>query len=76
MRKFILPLCAIALSTCAICMTACGDDESSCECIETDYDGYSATRTLDPKSYGATNCSDLEVKLKMASYGEYDYNCH
>ena len=69
----------IAITVCTVCMfavTSCKKDEAqSCTCTESDY-GYSNTRQLDPASYGATNCSDLEVKLRMASNGEFDYNCH
>ena len=56
---------------------ACGKDEESkkCTCTESG-DGYSATRELDPASYGATNCSDLEIKLRMQSGdSDYDYSC-
>lgn len=51
------------------------DDEKSCYCTETDYEGYSASQTVNPASFGAANCSDLVVKLRMASNGEFDYSC-
>jgi len=76
MKKKFYSLCVVALSVFAICLTACKDDEPSfCTCTETDYEGYTASKTLDPASFGATNCSDLEVKLRMQADGEFDYAC-
>ena len=69
----------IAVSTtCILTTTSCSDDDDiTCTCTESGY-GYSESRKLDPKSYGATNCSDLEIKLRMsAGYdSDFDYNCH
>jgi len=76
MKKKVFSLFAVALSAFAICLTACEDEESSCTCTETDYEGYNATKELNPESFGAKNCSDLAVKLKMQADGEFDYSCN
>lgn len=79
--NFFMMAMMIAVSTiCVFTMSSCSDDDDdnkTCTCTETGA-GYSASRQLDPKSYGVTNCSDLEVKLRIAaaSVNEYNYNCY
>lgn len=79
MKKQILAALLISISTACVFFTSCkDDDEKSCSCTEFDTEtGYSASQTLDPSSYGATNCSDLAVKLNMQMYNsEYYYSCN
>jgi hypothetical protein len=78
MKKRIFIVGLVALIGLSVFFISCKEEESKkCSCTETDYSGYSATRELDPASYGATNCSDLEVKLRMqaGSNSDYDYTC-
>ena len=52
---------------------------SSCRCEEYDAtDGYYyGSKVMDPASWGATNCSDLEVKLRtQALQSGYDEIFH
>jgi len=54
---------------------------SSCKCEEYDATDnyYYGSTTMDPESWGATNCNDLEIKLRMhalqSGYDEY-FKCH
>lgn len=77
MKKFSFIIAAMMVSMSTICVfTSCSEDDD-CTCKEVGQ-GYSSTRTLDPKSYGATNCSDLEIKLRMAAGydSDFDYYCN
>lgn len=77
MKKRLIFVSLAALVTLGAFLSSCDKDESaSCTCTETDYMGYSATQTLDPASFGATNCSDLTIKLRMQADGEFDYSCY
>lgn len=78
MKKRLIFIALLFFGTLSASLVSCDkDDESkSCTCTETDYQGYSATQTLDPASFGATNCSDLTIKLRMQSDGEFDYSCN
>lgn len=61
---------------CMFALSSCGNIDSSCMCTEYDPDSsYSASREVSPQSFGATNCSDLELKLKSASGFEFEYSC-
>ena len=84
MKKYIFIL-GLSLFSFSSFLISCSDDDDDdkttkmCTCIETDdYSDYSATRQLDPASYGATNCSDLAVKLRMAAGEDSDfwYDCY
>lgn len=77
MKKRIFLACAVTMACLTMFLISCNKEGDTCTCTETDYEGYSATRELDPASYGATNCSDLEIKLRMqaGSYSEFDYTC-
>lgn len=72
----------IAVSTVCVCtMSSCSDDDDDtkfCTCTESDPQaGYSASQQIDPKSFGATNCSDLQVKLRMSNGDpDMEYSCH
>ncbi len=58
-------------------LVSCSKDESNtCSCQESDFSGYNATRNVSPSSYGASNCADLELKLRQQSGGEFMYSCH
>lgn len=50
------------------------NDSSSCLCSNGEM-----SRTIDPSSYGASNCSDLELKLETAaaqtSGEDMEYSC-
>jgi hypothetical protein len=54
---------------------------SKCKCEEYDATDnyYYGSTIMDPESWGATNCSDLEIKLRMqalqSGYDEY-FKCH
>jgi len=77
MKKRLIFISLTGLCTLCAFLASCDKDEpSACSCTETDYMGYSATQTLDPASFGATNCSDLEIKLRMQADGEFDYSCN
>lgn len=81
MKKTFLILAVLAVSATAA-LTSCSEDEeikkTMCTCIEEDDYGYKEQSKLDPASFGATNCSDLAIKLRMA--GGYDsefyYSCY
>lgn len=77
MKKHFIAVIMITISTvCLFTVSSCSKDDE-CTCTESGM-GSSSSRQLDPKSYGATNCSDLEVKLRMqAGYdSDFDYSCH
>lgn len=66
----------VAIIICIISVFAIASCSKSCNCTEYDYyDRYSASRDIDPASYGARNCSDLELKLQE-TYTGYYYRCH
>jgi len=54
---------------------------SSCKCEEYDATDnyYYGSTVMDPESWGAKNCSDLEIKLRtealQSGYDEY-FKCH
>lgn len=75
MKKRILTVGVIAALALVSFLASCKKEES-CMCNETDYEGYNATRKIDPSSFGASNCADLQIKLKIQAGGEYDYNCY
>ena len=76
MKKRIITGMAVTLSAvCIFCAVSCEKENTMCTCTETDY-GYSATQQVDPSSFGAKNCSDLAVKLRMANGSNFDYNCY
>lgn len=60
-------------------LVSCDEDEDSKSCTCTE-EGYSGSRTIDPASYSAKNCSDLELKLAEASvqagYGRSYFHCN
>ncbi len=68
---------AVALLAFSSFLVSCSEDDepsTSCTCTESDGYGYSESQKLDPSSFGATNCSDLAIKLRMAN-GDFWYNC-
>ena len=82
MKKAFLILAVLAIST-TTALTSCSEDEeikkTMCTCTEEDdYGYYKEQMQLDPASFGATNCSDLAVKLRMsAGYdSEFYYSCY
>jgi hypothetical protein len=75
--KKILLVSAIAVFGLGAFLGSCSsDDDKACSCTESDGYGYNATRNVTPSSYGASNCADLELKLKKETNGEYYYSCH
>ncbi|MDR1592175.1 MAG: hypothetical protein LBS16_04745 [Prevotellaceae bacterium] len=75
--KFILVSLTAIIGLVVFLVSCSKDDEmKSCNCTEHDGYGYSATRVVAPASFGASNCSDLELKLKTASGGEFYYTCN
>lgn len=78
MKKRLIFITILSLGTLSASLVSCDkdDDSKSCTCTETDYSGYSATQTLDPASFGATNCSDLAIKLRMQADDDFDYSCN
>ena len=80
-KKFFL-VGVIALFSLGAFIVSCSkDDPVSKSCTCTEYaDGYAYnTRTLDPESWGAKNCSDLQLKLRAeALQSGYDetFDCH
>lgn len=72
---------ALSICTCAFgaFLVSCDkddDDSSVCTCVGCEtYSDKSYTGTVDPASFGATNCSDLAVKLNMNSDGDFYYEC-
>lgn len=59
-----------------IAFVSCNKDRT-CHCREYDSDNgqYVGTGTMNASSMGAANCSDLELKLKMQSGGDFYYIC-
>lgn len=81
MKKLLVMLSLVTLV--CIAFSSCddgGDSSKSCTCTEYDETGSSyGSKTIDPASWGATNCSDLEVKLrKDALQSGYNstFSCH
>jgi hypothetical protein len=66
MKKKIVLVGVIAAMGLGAFFVSCEKEEESksCSCSE---NGSSARRTIDPSSYGVSNCSDLELKLKVAA---------
>lgn len=67
-------------AVCVFCAVSCEKEDSSCVCTEYDEYGYSyGSTTINPGSYGAKTCSDLEKKLRgealKAGYDE-TFSCH
>lgn len=77
-RLFLATLISIcALGAFLVSCDKDDDDSASCTCVEYETDSNkSYTQALDPASFGATNCSDLAVKLNMNSDGDFYYECH
>lgn len=76
MKKRILFIAVVAVSVFVAFLTSCSKEDKMCSCTEESYyDSYRATQSLDPESFGATNCSDLAIKLNMSASGEYYYSC-
>lgn len=76
MKKYILIL-GLSLFSFSSFLISCSDDNDMCTCTESDYESnYTATKELDPSSFGATNCSDLAIKLRVATGEDFDYNCY
>jgi hypothetical protein len=75
MKKKFLIVGLVSVCCLGAFLVSCDKDEPSqkCTCTEQDGAGYSESQELDPASYGATNCSDLAVKLKMAAGVDSDY---
>ena len=70
MKKYIF-ISAVALFAFSSFLVSCSEEEETkmCTCIEYDYYyGDSYTKQLDPESFGAKNCSDLAIKLRMQQY--------
>ena len=78
MKKTFLTF-AVLLAVTAMFVTSCSeDDEESkkCVCTEYEYSGKGESETLDPASWGATNCKDLAIKLNMQMYdSDFYYEC-
>lgn len=76
MKKKIFVVIATTISAiCMFALSSCSNVDSSCLCTEYDPGYYSASREISPQSFGAKNCSDLELKLKAASGFEFEYSC-
>lgn len=76
MKKQYLLVSMIAVFSLGSFFVSCSDDDDdskSCTCTEVG-DGQSYSGTLDPASYGATNCTDLARILNMQS-DDYYYSC-
>ncbi len=67
--KFLL-VGIIALLGGAIFLVSC-DKESSCVCNSS----HGLTRTIDPSSFGAANCADLEIVLESQASDGLTYSC-
>ncbi len=81
MKKSILAFAVLAASF-PIFLTSCDkdDDDSGvmCTCIEEYDDGKNWEKNqavLDATSFGATNCYDLAIKLRLATQSDYYYDC-
>jgi hypothetical protein len=82
MKKKILLASVIATCCLGAFLMSCSKDEDnsskkkSCTCTESDGEGYSASREIDPASFGATSCADLELKLRVAAPDQdFSYSC-
>lgn len=66
--KFKLFTAFIALGFLTIfIISSCEKSNESCTCTETLDDGTQYKETIAPSSFGASNCSDLALKLRMES---------
>ena len=74
MKKFYL---LVSLSFCTLLVLPSCSKDSKCHCNEYDADNgrLVGSGTMNASSFGAANCSDLELKLKMASGGDFYYQC-
>lgn len=61
-KVIILTVALVCLSLFSQCTK-----NTSCRCREYDASDhyYFGSKTMDPESFGATNCSDLETKLRI-----------
>ncbi len=74
-RKKSLFVVAIAALSMSMFLTSCNGDGYMCTCKESHF-STAVWREYDPASYGAANCSDLEVKLTQSAHNNgYSYNC-
>jgi hypothetical protein len=70
MKKLILVAAIAVLALGAFLVSCDKDKDTSCNCIEIDEEGDRVgSKSLNPASYGAANCSDLETKLRTAALG-------
>jgi hypothetical protein len=77
-KKYIL-VCLVVLCGLTMFIASCSKDEESksCTCTESDGEGYSASKVIDPASFGASNCSDLALKIRIAEgSGDFSYSCN
>ncbi|MBQ2808074.1 MAG: hypothetical protein IJF06_03105 [Bacteroidaceae bacterium] len=81
MKKTFLTF-AVLLAATAMFVTSCSEDDEEeatskkCVCTEYEYSGKGESETLDPASWGATNCKDLAIKLNMQMYdSDFYYEC-
>jgi hypothetical protein len=66
-KVFLVGSMAAAIGFLVFCVSSCKEKEKTCTCYDNRYD----SRTIDLSSYGAANCSDLELKLKAELGGTY-----
>lgn len=70
--KFLL-VGTIAIFGMAAFLVSCdkGDSDSTCVCRSS----HGLTRTIDPASFGASNCSDLEIVMEAQASDGITYSC-
>lgn len=74
MKKFFV---FASLLCCALFVLPSCSKDSTCHCYEYDSDTgrLVGSGTMNASSLGAANCSDLELKLKMSTGGDFYYQC-
>lgn len=78
MKKYLIVsvISVLSLGSFIVSCSKDDDDKKKCTCTESDGYKYSATREIDPASFNATSCADLELKLRMTeNSGEFEYSC-
>ena len=62
---------AVALIGAVVFLSSCSKEDESCVCRSS----HGLTRTINPSSFGATNCSDLEIVIEAQASDGITYSC-
>ena len=78
MKKYLLVGVISILSLGAFLASCSKDDDDNkkmCTCTESDGDGYSATKSVDPATFSVSSCAELQSKLNDF-VDDFYYSCY